>query len=70
MLAEAPQDLQTEYICPMDPEVSKMGPGACPKCGMALEPAIPVGPTTHTQYTCPMHPQIVRQNPGTAPSAA
>ena len=27
-----------EYICPMDPEVSKMGPGACPKCGMALEP--------------------------------
>ena len=28
---------QTEYICPMDPEIHKMGPGACPKCGMALE---------------------------------
>ena len=27
-----------EYICPMDPEVRQMGPGACPKCGMALEP--------------------------------
>ncbi len=27
-----------EYICPMDPEVSQMGPGSCPKCGMALEP--------------------------------
>jgi Cu+-exporting ATPase len=31
-------ELATEYICPMDPEVSKMGPGICPKCGMALEP--------------------------------
>ncbi len=30
--------LDTEYICPMDPEVSKVGPGSCPKCGMALEP--------------------------------
>ncbi|HEY4485881.1 MAG TPA: YHS domain-containing protein, partial [Nitrospiria bacterium] len=25
-----------EYICPMDPEVRQIGPGACPKCGMAL----------------------------------
>ncbi len=29
---------QAEYICPMDPEVHKLGPGVCPKCGMALEP--------------------------------
>ncbi len=27
-----------EYICPMDPEVRSDRPGACPKCGMALEP--------------------------------
>jgi P-type Cu+ transporter len=27
-----------EYICPMDPEVVSDKPGACPKCGMALEP--------------------------------
>ena len=27
-----------EYTCPMDPEVRQWGPGACPKCGMALEP--------------------------------
>jgi P-type Cu+ transporter len=27
-----------EYVCPMHPEVHQMGPGACPKCGMALEP--------------------------------
>ena len=26
------------YTCPMHPEVVQEGPGACPKCGMALEP--------------------------------
>ncbi len=26
------------YTCPMDPEVEQVGPGTCPKCGMALEP--------------------------------
>ena len=31
-------DLQGVYTCPMDPEVQKIGPGSCPKCGMALEP--------------------------------
>ncbi|HYL75098.1 MAG TPA: heavy metal translocating P-type ATPase [Bryobacteraceae bacterium] len=28
-----------EYTCPMHPEVRQVGPGSCPKCGMALEPA-------------------------------
>jgi Cu+-exporting ATPase len=28
----------TIYTCPMHPEVRRHGPGACPKCGMALEP--------------------------------
>ncbi len=27
------------YTCPMHPEVRQEGPGNCPKCGMALEPA-------------------------------
>jgi Cu+-exporting ATPase len=27
-----------EYVCPMHPEVVKIGPGSCPICGMALEP--------------------------------
>jgi len=27
------------YTCPMHPEVRQAGPGSCPKCGMALEPA-------------------------------
>ena len=31
----------TEYTCPMHPEVRQIGPGACPKCGMALEPVLP-----------------------------
>ena len=26
------------YTCPMHPEVEQVGPGQCPKCGMALEP--------------------------------
>jgi len=55
------------YICPMDPEVSQDDPGACPKCGMALEPAIPLAPATRIEYTCPMHPQIVRPGPGSCP---
>ncbi|WP_332677850.1 heavy metal translocating P-type ATPase [Brevundimonas sp.] len=28
------------YTCPMHPEVRQVGPGACPKCGMALEPEV------------------------------
>ena len=29
------------YTCPMHPEVVRDGPGACPICGMSLEPVIP-----------------------------
>jgi len=29
------------YTCPMHPEISQDHPGDCPKCGMALEPAMP-----------------------------
>jgi P-type Cu+ transporter len=56
-----------EYTCPMHPEVRQRGPGACPKCGMALEPVTLAAPMTHTEYTCPMHPEIVRQEPGFCP---
>jgi len=48
------------YVCPMDPEVRESKPGACPRCGMALE-------TEAVQYTCPMHPQILRGGPGNCP---
>ena len=29
-----------EWVCPMDPEVLETMPGACPVCGMALEPRV------------------------------
>ncbi|MBN8443669.1 MAG: heavy metal translocating P-type ATPase [Thauera sp.] len=32
-----------EYTCPMHPEVRQIGPGTCPRCGMALEPVMPGG---------------------------
>ena len=54
------------YICPMDPEVRQDHPGACPKCGMALEPETPLLPGA-VEYTCPMHPEIVRSEPGSCP---
>jgi len=43
-----------------------MGPGACPKCGMALEPDVPLA-ASKTTWTCPMHPEIVRDGPGFCP---
>jgi Cu+-exporting ATPase len=30
----------TIYTCPMHPEIRQIGPGACPICGMALEPEL------------------------------
>src|SRR5512146_129129 len=35
-----PAGATVEYICPMDPEVLETKPGACPICGMALEPKV------------------------------
>lgn len=31
----------TQYSCPMHPEIVRDEPGACPICGMALEPTVP-----------------------------
>jgi Cu+-exporting ATPase len=59
-------DMEADYTCPMDPEVRQKGPGACPKCGMALEPVM-AAPETKTEWTCPMHPEIVRDGPGACP---
>ncbi|MGH9629513.1 MAG: heavy metal translocating P-type ATPase [Bryobacteraceae bacterium] len=56
-----------EFTCPMDPEVRQKGPGSCPKCGMALEPAVYTPPAARTEYTCPMHPEIIRSEPGSCP---
>ena len=55
------------YICPMDPEVRESKPGACPVCGMALEPENALPKPDITEYVCPMHPEIVRNEPGDCP---
>jgi P-type Cu+ transporter len=64
----APPPAGATFICPMDPEVRSERPGACPKCGMALEPDLSnPAALTKTEYTCPMHPEIVRDAPGSCP---
>ncbi|OYV74429.1 MAG: copper-translocating P-type ATPase, partial [Deltaproteobacteria bacterium 21-66-5] len=62
----APVQPKAVWTCPMDPEVREAHPGPCPKCGMALEPEIPLA-SMRTEYTCPMHPDIVRSAPGVCP---
>ncbi len=37
---EDPAPAGAIYTCPMHPEIRQEGPGACPICGMALEPEI------------------------------
>jgi Cu+-exporting ATPase len=60
-------DDRRTYTCPMHPEVRQVGPGSCPKCGMALEPVNAAPAVSRTQYVCPMHPQIIRDEPGNCP---
>ena len=54
------------FFCPMHPEVEQDHPGTCPKCGMALEAALPAAPQP-TIYTCPMHPEVEQDHPGNCP---
>ena len=67
VLAEPIEISRREFTCPMHPEVRQSGPGACPRCGMGLEPSSPHTPATKIEYTCPMHPEIVRNQPGSCP---
>ena len=41
------------YTCPMHPEIIRDAPGACPICGMALEPMLPSDEPSHelTDFT-------------------
>jgi len=39
-----------QYTCPMHPEVRQNEPGSCPKCGMALEPVVPVEEEDRGEY--------------------
>jgi len=67
---ESPKAAQVsggQYTCPMHPEIISDEPGACPKCGMALEPMGAPISSEKTEYVCPMHPEIVRDEPGACP---
>ena len=37
---QPPAAAGTIYTCPMHPQIRQIGPGTCPICGMALEPAL------------------------------
>ena len=39
----AAEPVGTIYTCPMHPQIRQDHPGACPICGMALEPVLPTG---------------------------
>ncbi|MFA6901768.1 MAG: heavy metal translocating P-type ATPase [Gallionellaceae bacterium] len=65
--AEAAADTAAIYTCPMHPEVRQQGPGICPKCGMALEPAGMPAAVSKIEYTCPMHPEVIQDHPGNCP---
>lgn len=55
------------FVCPMCPGIESHQPGACAKCGMALEPAHPATHRSAKVYTCPMHPEIEQATTGTCP---
>jgi Cu+-exporting ATPase len=56
----------SKYICPMCAGVESERPAACPKCGMALEPEVPLALPT-ARYTCPMHPEVIQDRAGDCP---
>ena len=69
---------ETEYVCPMHPEVVSDEPGSCPKCGMDLVPREAAGRTDYGQSHGHMdhsghegmehgheeHEQVSREHPG------
>ncbi|MGH9783033.1 MAG: copper-transporting P-type ATPase, partial [Terriglobia bacterium] len=65
--AEVPVGDGARYTCPMHPEARQAKPGACPKCGMALEAMMSAAVAARTEFVCPMHPEIVRSEPGNCP---
>jgi P-type Cu+ transporter len=65
--AQANAPRKTAYVCPMDAQVRQQHPGACPKCGMALEPELSTAVETRTEYTCPLHPEVIHPEPGACP---
>lgn len=60
--AQAPQDPNAVFICPMDPDVRSHDPGTCPRCGMTLATGLPEPVEYHLDLTAT--PRAIR--PGQA----
>ena len=45
-----PETANAIYTCPMHPQIRHRGPGACPICGMALEPLDPAAARDDSEY--------------------
>jgi Cu+-exporting ATPase len=56
-----------QWYCSMCPDVELDEPGACPKCGMALERNPAFASQKGAVYTCPMHPEVRQDRPGACP---
>lgn len=52
-----------KHICPMCPGIESIGPAACSKCGMALEPEAPQA-SVRAEWFCPDHASVVEDGPG------
>lgn len=63
--AKSSPAMERAYTCPMHADVQQAQPGACPECGMALEPF--TGVAAVWEYTCPMHPEVVQKESGACP---
>ena len=62
----SPPSSSAIYTCPMHPEVRRPAPGACPICGMALEP-LHTPSIAGIEYICPMDSDVVQDHPGSCP---
>ncbi|MCW3113015.1 MAG: hypothetical protein JWR18_1411 [Segetibacter sp.] len=65
--AGATLTIQSNYRCPMHPEVVSNEPGKCSKCNMhlTLSKKEQMKKVVMRDYTCPMHNEVVSNIPGT-----
>ena len=49
-LPQGEEEALAIYTCPMHPQIRQRGPGACPICGMALEPLNPAAESDQSEF--------------------
>ena len=67
-----PAKIQTQYSCPMHPEVTSNKPGKCTKCDrdLTLSKKEQMKKEVMKTYTCPMHSEVSSEKPGTCPTCS